>query len=342
MNNSLGYMGNKAFIYINYNNIVVLQNYLDVVKCALERSGYDCAYTKSMESAKTKDLIVFPMGIDAFKCFFKGYHNFILWQQGATADESFMRNHSKIRYWLLNKMDLFAMKKAKAILYVSQYMKEYYEKLGNCSFGNKSYLMPCFNEEYDRAVFDSKDYSKKVFTYVGSLDLWQCFEQTVDIYKKIEDKLKNCFFKVLTFDEEKGKRILQEKGVKNYSVKRVPKEEVKKELLEANYGFIIREDSIVNRVATPTKFSSYLSSGVIPIFSKCLTDFTLESSKMKYALPLDDDIDMRSLLGFVNQEVNKEEIATEYERLFSEYYSPEHHTKQLTLLFNKLGIGGNR
>lgn len=333
-------MTNKAYIFINYSNIVVLQSYLDVVKESLERVGIHCEYIKSLDGVEKKDIIVFPMGIDAFKYFFKGYHNFILWQQGATADESFMRNHSKIRYWLLNKMDLFAMKKAKAILYVSQYMKEYYEKLGNCSFGNKSYLMPCFNEVYDRSVFDSKDYSKKVFTYVGSLDLWQCFEQTVDIYKKIEDKLKDCFFKVLTFDEEKGKRILQEKGVKNYSVKRVPKDEVKKELLEANYGFIIREDSIVNRVATPTKFSSYLSSGVIPIFSKCLTDFTQESLKMKYALALDDEIDVTSLLRFVNQEVNKEEVSAEYERLFSEYYSPEHHTKQLTSLFNKLGIRG--
>jgi len=335
-------MDNKAFIYINYSNIVVLQSYLDVVRDALERSGYNCVYTKSLDGVTKMDLIVFPMGIDAFKYYFKGYHNYILWQQGATADESFMRNHSKPRYWILNKMDLFAMKKARAILYVSQYMRDYYEKLGKCSFTNKSYLMPCFNEVYDRTVFDLKDYSKKVFTYVGSLDLWQCFEQTVDIYKRIEGKLQDCFFKVLTFDEEKGKRILEEKGVKNFSVKRVPKEEVKQELLEANYGFIIREDSIVNRVATPTKFSSYLSSGVIPIFSKCLTDFTQESSKMKYALPLDEDIDVTSLLDFVNQEIKKEEISKEYERLFSEYYSPEHHTKQLTLLFNKLGIGGNR
>lgn len=333
-------MEKKAYIYINYNNMVVLQSYLDVVKHALCKVGFDSIYTKSLDDVEKDALIVFPMGIDAFKYYFKGYHNFILWQQGATADESFMRNHSKLRYWILNKMDLFAMKKAKAILYVSEYMRNYYENLGKCSFTEKSYLMPCFNEEYDKSVFDLKDYSKKVFTYVGSLDLWQCFEQTVDVYKSIEDRLQNCFFKVLTFEVEKGKKILEDKGVKNYSVKKVPKEEVKRELLEANYGFIIREDIIVNRVATPTKFSSYLSSGVIPIFSKCLTDFTQVSSKMKYAMPLEDEVEVTSLIGFVNQEVIKDDITAEYERLFSEYYSPEYHTKQLTLLFNKLGIGG--
>ena len=331
-------MGKKAFIYINYNNIVVLQSYLDVVKDSLERVGIHCEYTRSLDGVEKKDIIVFPMGIDAFKYYFRGYHNFILWQQGATADESFMRNHSKLRYWILNKMDLFAMKKAKAILYVSQYMRDYYEKLGKCSFTNKSYLMPCFNEVYDRAVFDSKDYSKKIFTYVGSLDLWQCFDKTADIYKSIEERLTGSFFKVLTFDVENGERILKEKGVKHYEVKRVPKEEVRNELLSANYGFIIREDCIVNRVATPTKFSSYLSSGVIPIFSKCLTDFTQVSSGMKYSMPLEEKIDISNLLDFVNQEIDKEELADEYKKLFADYYSPDHHIEQLSVLFNKLGI----
>lgn len=333
-------MQNKVYIYINYNNIVVLQSYLDVVKDALVSMGYVCEYTKDLTGVDKKALIVHPMGIDAFKFYLKGYRNFILWQQGATADESFMRNHSRLRYWLLNKIDLFAMKKARAILYVSDYMRKHYERLGRCSFSDKTYLMPCFNEEFDGTVYQRKDYSKKVFTYVGSLDLWQCFEKTVDIYKSIEEKLPDSFFKVLTFDAEKGERILKEKGVKHYEVKRVPKEDVKNELLSANYGFIIREDCIVNRVATPTKFSSYLSSGVIPIFSKCLTDFTQVSSGMKYAMPLEDDVDVTSLIGFVNQEVIKDEITAEYERLFSEYYSPEEHTKQLSLLFNKLGIGG--
>ena len=217
-------------------------------------------------------------------------------------------------------------------------MRDYYEKLGKCSFTNKSYLMPCFNEVYDRAVFDSKDYSKKIFTYVGSLDLWQCFDKTADIYKSIEERLTGSFFKVLTFDVENGERILKEKGVKHYEVKRVPKEEVRNELLSANYGFIIREDCIVNRVATPTKFSSYLSSGVIPIFSKCLTDFTQVSSGMKYSMPLEEKIDISNLLDFVNQEIDKEELADEYKKLFADYYSPDHHIEQLSVLFNKLGI----
>lgn len=167
-----------AYVYINYPNIVVLKDYLDVVKKALERCGYKCEFVKSLDAIDKKSLIVHPMGIDAIKYYLKGYKNFILWQQGATADESYMRNHSKLRYWMLNKIDTFAMKKARFILYVSDYMREHYEQLAGCSFKEKSYIMPCFNEVYDEAVYQYKDYGKKVFTYVGSLDLWQCFDQT--------------------------------------------------------------------------------------------------------------------------------------------------------------------
>ena len=74
----------KAYIYINYPNIVVLKDYLDVIKEALSGSGFQCEYIKDFNHVEKRDLIVFPMGNDAFKFYCKGYHNIILWQQGAT------------------------------------------------------------------------------------------------------------------------------------------------------------------------------------------------------------------------------------------------------------------
>lgn len=328
----------QSYIYINYPNIVVLQSYLEVVKKTLESCGYKCEFVKSLDDIDKKSLIVHPMGIDAFKYYLKGYKNFILWQQGATADESYMRNHSKLRYWILNKIDTFAMKKARFILYVSDYMREHYEQLAGCSFKEKSYIMPCFNEVYDEAVYQYKDYEKKVFTYVGSLDLWQCFEQTATLYKQIEERIPNTTFKVLTFNVDEAKRILAEKGVKNYSVACVPKEQVKKELLEATYGFILREDNMVNRVATPTKFSSYLASGVIPIFSDCLRDFSAISSNMNYALKLERDYSIDDMIAFISKSIDNCEIKKEYRSMFDNYYSVDKHIINIHNKFMKLSI----
>lgn len=322
----------QAYIYINYSNIVVLQNYLEIVQNALIENGYKCEFIKSLESIDKSSLIVYPMAIDAFKYYLKGYRNFILWQQGVTADESYLRHHSKIRYWILNKIDTFAMRKAKFILYVSEYMRTHYEKIAGCSFTDKSYIMPCFNEVYDESIYNQKDYSKKVFTYVGSLDLWQCFRQTADLYKKIEESIPNTLFKVLTFNVEEAKQILYEKGVRNYVVKCVPKEEVRKELVETTYGFILREDNMVNRVATPTKFSSYLAAGVIPIFSECLRDFSAVSASMKYVLKVGEHYSVEEILAFVNKDINTEEIKMEYKKLFDSYYSVTMHTDKIKAL----------
>lgn len=320
----------QAYIYINYPNIVVLQSYLEVVQKALIQNGYSCEFVKSLEGIDKETLIVHPMGIDAFKYYWKGYKNFILWQQGATADESFMRNHSKIRYWILNKIDTFAMKKAKFILFVSEYMRKHYEKLSGVSLSGKSYTMPCFNEEYDESVYKYKDYSKKVFTYVGSLDLWQCFDKTATLYKQIEERVPNTLFKVLTFSVDEAKRILKEKGVKNYAVACVPKEKVKQELLETTYGFILREDNMVNRVATPTKFSSYLAAGVIPIFSDCLRDFYNASNGCRYVMSVPQEYDVQKIIEFVEKEIEKNEVKDEFHFLLNGHYSPVTHINNIT------------
>ncbi len=328
----------KAHIYINYPNVVVLQSYLDVIKDALCRLGYVCEYVKELSGVDKKDLIVFPVPMDAMKFYFKGYRNYIFWQQGVTADESFMRNHNRIRYWILNKIDLFAMKKAKAVLYVSDYMKQHYETIGKYSFSNKSYIMPCYNEVFDPSVYDLKDYSKKVFTYVGSLELWQCFEQTATLYKSIEESIPNTFFKVLTFDTKGAEKILKEKGVRNYEVKCVPKEEVKKELIATTYGFILREDNMVNRVATPTKISSYMAAGVIPIFSSCLIDFSKQAQRMKYAKQINSfsQGSIQEVIDYIKKPIEVDSIKDEYRGVFESYYNTDLHSAQLSNLLSQL------
>ena len=327
-----------AHIYINYSNIVVLQDYLTVVKCALEDKGYTVDFIKTFDGISKDDLIVHPMANDAFKYYFKGYKNFILWQQGATADESYMRHSSKLRFWILNLIDVFAMKKAKVVLYVSEELRNVYEKRGHCSFKNKSYIMPCFNEQFVETVYEKKDYSKKVFTYVGSLAKWQCFEETVNLYKSIEDRVPDTFFKVLTFSVDEAKQILEKKNVKNFSVTCVPKEKVFDELIDTTYGFIMRQDSVVNNVATPTKFSSYMSAGVIPIFSSCLKDFASLSNTMKFAKKVETFAEntVDEIVEFVNTKVDTDGVKKEYYRVFGTYYNKELHRRNLANVLSLL------
>lgn len=325
-------MGKKVHFYVNCNNMEVQQKYLNVIKAALVKNGFECDDVLTLDGSNKNDLYVFSTTVVAFKFFFKGYKNFILWQQGVTADESYMRNHSKLRYHILNYIDCFVLKRAKMILFCSDYMQKHYEKLSGKSFASKCYLMPCYNEELSLESIEQKDYSKKIFTYVGSLDLWQCFDETVALYKQIEDRYPDSFFKVLTFSEKEAKEKIASAGIKNYEVKRVKKEEVSGELSDAVYGFLIRKDSIVNRVATPTKLSSYLSVGVIPIFSTVLDDFTRASKNMSYVIPLEQDFDVDTLIERLGREINKDDLISEYRALFNSYYATEKHIENISEL----------
>lgn len=330
-------MSKKAYIYINYPNIVVLKCYLDVVKAALTKDGYICKYTKDLRQVSKTDLIVFPMGIDAYKYYLKGYHNYILWQQGVTAEESYLRHRSNIRRIILNYMDVAAMKKAKRILYVSALLRRYYEKVGQCSFKEKSYIMPCFNESLKNIDLSQKEYNKFRFTYVGSLSVWQCFDKTLNIYKRIEDIIPNASIKILTFQENAAREKVKRIGIKNYEIKSVPQELVRQELKDISYGFVIREDSIVNRVATPTKLSSYLAAGVLPIYSTCLRDFSRATRKMNLALPLKDNDEekaAKNIIDFINLDKDKIIIENEIVKLFSTYYSKEYHTVAFAKIVN--------
>ncbi|WP_294001638.1 hypothetical protein [uncultured Megasphaera sp.] len=334
-------MSKKAYIYINYPNIVVLKCYLDVVKAALTKNGYSCEYIKDLRQVSKKDLIVFPMGKDAYIYYHKGYRNYILWQQGVTAEESYLRHRSNIRRVILNYMDDYAMKKAKVILYVSTLLRSYYESVSHCSFKEKSYIMPCFNESLRGIDLSQKDYDKFRFTYVGSLSVWQCFDETLNIYKRIEELVPNASIKILTFQEDEAQERAKKIGIKNYEIKTVPKEQVRQELKDVSYGFVIRKDNIVNRVATPTKLSSYLASGVLPIYSTCLRDFCRVTSKMNIALPLDDnnvEKATQNILDFINMDKNKSAIESEIVKLFSTYYSKEYHTEALAKIVNTLVI----
>jgi len=51
-------------------------------------------------------------------------------------------------------------------------------------------------------------------------------------------------------------------------------EEVTSFLLACDWGILIREQSVTNKVASPTKFAEYLSAGLPVIISENLGDYT--------------------------------------------------------------------
>src|SRR5690606_24619110 len=80
-------------------------------------------------------------------------NKFIFWQQGLEPEESFMRNHSSIRKKVLNFFELFTLRHARFIFFVSKEMRNYSELKHGIELKDKSYIMPCFNVEIVKENF---------------------------------------------------------------------------------------------------------------------------------------------------------------------------------------------
>ena len=321
-------------LILKCNNGIVTDTYLEIIGEALSYEFGNVRYTYDINEVlkeEKNEIIVVARTVDAFKLLIKGYSNVIMWFQGVEPEESFMAHNSMLRFHVLSFMEKYILKKSLYSFFVSAEMHDHYEKKYNLKLNpDKYYCMPCMNTQIHLDAFESKDkYNNNVFAYIGSLAIWQRFEETARIYKLIEDAgIVNCEFRVFTAQKEEAKEIIIKNRIRNYSIDFVKNEEIPMALKDVKYGFIIREDTTVNRVATPTKISTYLSCGLIPIYSECLKDFAELASHMKFAIKYDDRI-VDKIQRLSSIEIDKNEILKEFKQLFDSHYSRRYHVNQI-------------
>lgn len=312
---------------VRCNNSIVTDYYLDIIGEMLSDFGENVENYSHEIVVDKKDVIIVATVVDFIKVYKKGYRKIIFWMQGIEAEESYLKHKSNIRKIVLNKMTKFTLKNAVAVFYVSKSMQEYEENKFRIDTKSKSFVMPCFNiSDNTETCFDEEKYENNIFTYVGSLSKWQCFEDTLDFYKKIEKNLSNTKLCIYTFEKEKAKEIIEQKEIKNYTVDCVKPNELTETLRKVKFGFVLRQDIAVNNVATPTKLSSYLSAGVIPIFSECLLDFTEKTKNLQYVIPVNKRMEIpQRLKRMIEGKVECKNIKAEYDYLFSTYYNPSYY-----------------
>ena len=112
-----------------------------------------------------------------------------------------------------------------------------------------------------------------VLVYSGSTAGWQSFDLLQGFLQKNLSENKNV--KVL-FLSEKDKNVDQLKIVFPDKIFQtfVKHSEVSRILKSCDIGILIREKSVTNQVASPTKFAEYLSAGLPVIISEGIGDYT--------------------------------------------------------------------
>ena len=248
--------------------------YVDIVKEAFIKSGYTILQAEKISELRQHRKI-FVMS--AKWCFLVKLYSprakIVTWFQGLGAEEALMTKNSILRKRLWNCVEYFAMKFSWLNIYVSERMHKYYMDTYNI-YDKNFFIMPCFNKKLNINAFNvSGKYTCPSFVYAGGLDKWQCIEETLELYSLIEKENSNASLTILTREQEKAHLLVKNYGIKNYKISFVSLENLDDELKKYKYGFLIRQNHIVNNVSTPTKMNSYLANGVIPIYTDVICDF---------------------------------------------------------------------
>lgn len=121
-----------------------------------------------------------------------------------------------------------------------------------------------------QAGFNGKDI---VIVYSGSSAGWQSFSLIEKMLSELFEKNSDAKLLWLTNHIPPNSSFVKQfkTRIKTAWVK---PEEVKMYLLAGDYGFVYRENSVTNQVASPVKFAEYLSCGLNVMISEHLGDFS--------------------------------------------------------------------
>ncbi len=298
--------------------------YMDIIKRGIVEAGFEATDAFDSSDIKGNDVVTLnPPQYVRMKL--KGAKNVSVWFQGIDAEEYLhygpVSRFKKIeRYIVLSIYEWIALKRAKVCFFVSKRMLEHYRK----KYGykkNNYVIMPCFNDRIKDDAFIDLKYKEPSFVYAGNLAGWQCFPETVELFKNIKAKIPNATLTIYSPDQDEAKKILGKKGV-SATVKYVPYTQLAEEIKEFKYGFLIREDHPVNNVATPTKMCNYLANGIIPVYSNVIGDFKEELKDLYYAVPLGSNYEgIEKLYELEKREIIASNVRRDFQNVFDTYYS---------------------
>lgn len=303
--------------------------YVGVIEKTLKKRNVELVKTQSLTELTGADIIVTITAKAFFKAKCKNRKaKTIFWSQGVAAEEAIMNEktlHNYYRYICRFVLSFVALHFADVIFLVSEEMRKHYRTMYLCKLDD-AIIMPCYNLPLS-TYFDLGQYRNPTFVYAGNAAAWQGVDLMLDVYALVERKLPYARIVLLSKNEEEFKKKIAVREIKNYSIKYVNMDDLQDELHKYKYGFILRDNHIVNRVATPTKMNSYLSNYLIPIFSNTVDDFNryiqLDEFTIKAKYPLDAKKVAKQIIDFENVSRDYSKYKIYVDNVFKRHYNDD-------------------
>ncbi|NLR99423.1 glycosyltransferase [Rhizobium sp. P38BS-XIX] len=179
---------------------------------------------------------------------------------------------------IYDKQERLAVRKAGIVIVVTKAMENYLRQKFRGALKARSISFPMFPTFTPSTSARPLENGKPIVVYAGGLHRWQQVPKMIDAIAKTADHCQHRFY---TPQPEAVKAMLSASLMNSVIVESKTHAELMEIYPNCHYGFILREDSIVNKVACPTKLVEYLAMGIVPIIdSENIGDF--KSLGMQY------------------------------------------------------------
>ncbi len=188
-------------------------------------------------------------------------NNIITDMHGLVPEEETFKGNIKYSK-IFNNVEHIVLNKSKLVVTVTHAMIDHFRN----KYGNTQTILcniPIFNTIPDKRIKLHRPTRKLNVVYAGGTQKWQNVDRMIDAIKSTID-LYN--FTILSSDPEYFEQKFKDLGIDDkVTLASVLQDKVYDYYAEADLGFILRNDVIINNVACPTKLVEYLSCGVVPI-----------------------------------------------------------------------------
>ncbi len=265
--------------------------------------------------------------------------------RGVVAEEAaFKWGRRGIKYKYILYKEMNELRKSDRLTCVSKNLKDYI----NAKVGRNDAIVIPSCVEMKMFFYDSKarkeirekyllNDEQKVVCYSGGLSKWQRINDIIKLFEQIANTDENYRFIFLIEQSEYLHEIIMKTTlpINKCIILWCSHEQVHKYLSAADAGIIMRENTIVNNVASPIKIGEYLACGLPIIMTRGIGDFGDLVSQIGIGLLLEENGDMAcQVISFMSRldyaEVRRKAINFAYK-----HFSFQSHLEDYKKLYTK-------
>lgn len=256
----------------------------------------------------------------------------VFWVQGLIDEEDFLSKKKRYRYYIYNFLLKISLKIADKLVLVTSEMHRVLINKYNLCKTKDVLILNCIS----RVKYDQSEKIKNSLCYIGGLSEWQNVDKILIFYNKLL-KVKDDFtLYIATFDHSEAKQLINsfvgeqfKDKIKLIHVKE--QEEVTSFLSKMEYGFLIRDNILLNNVASPIKLAEYLSCGINPIISDSLVEFGKLIAKNECGVVIKNNNFDRAIDDLINFTPNINKAIS----LYNSFFERKTIVKEISDFLNK-------